>query len=257
MQVAAKMSQMILTDSEHSKTDLVEIYNLAPEKVSVIHLGYDRSTFNSLPVNPPVQASLLARLGIQGPYVLHHGMVQKRKNLAKLIQAYSILLNRHHDVGYQLVLAGPFGFGSEGLRRVADRMVMHGNVIFTGPLPGEDLAQLIKGASLCVIPSLYEGFCLPMVEAMACGVPTIAANSSCIPEVSGGVLRYFDPQSEEEMAATIETVLEDSDLQRDLAKNGVKRASEFSWARCARETLAALAALDGRSTVSCEGALGR
>lgn len=244
--VAARMSQRVLTDSEHSKKDLIEIYNLAPEKVSVVHLGYDQSTFNSAPGNSPAQASLLARLGIHGPYILHHGMVQKRKNLAKLIEAYAILLNRHRDLGYELVLAGPFGFGSEEIRRMADEGVTQGKVKFTGPLPAEELAQLIKRASLCVIPSLYEGFCLPLVEAMACGVPTIASNSSCIPEISGGVLRYFDPQSEEEMAATMEVVLEHSDLQRELVRNGLKRASEFNWRRCAQQTIAALTDFNGR-----------
>jgi glycosyltransferase involved in cell wall biosynthesis len=244
--VAARMSHRILTDSEHSKKDLVEIYNLSPEKVSVVHLGYDRATFNSSPVNPLSQSSRLERLGIQGPYVLHHGMVQKRKNLAKLIDAYAILLNRHIGLGYQLVLAGPYGFGSEEIRRMADDGVTRGKVIFTGPLPGDELAQLIKGASLCVIPSLYEGFCLPMVEAMACGVPTIASNSSCIPEISGGILRYFDPQSEEDMAATILAVLEHSDLQKQLVRDGLKRASQFSWRRCAEETLGALMDFNGQ-----------
>ena len=241
--VAARLSHRILTDSEHSKKDLVEIYNLAPEKISVVYLGYDRATFNSSPADPLSHTSLLARLGIQGPYILHHGMVQKRKNLAKLIEAYAILLSRYRHLGYHLVLAGPFGFGSDEIRRMARTL---GKVIFTGPLPGEELAQLIKGASLCVIPSLYEGFCLPMVEAMACGVPTIAANSSCIPEISGGVLRYFDPHSEEDMASTIVAVLEHSDLQRELVVNGLKRASQFSWRRCAQETIAALTDSNGR-----------
>jgi glycosyltransferase involved in cell wall biosynthesis len=243
--VAAKMSQRILTVSEHSKKDLVEIYDLAPEKVSVVHNGYDRATFNSSPVDPVSQASLLERLGIRGPYVLHHGMVQKRKNLAKLIEAYAIWLNRHQHLDYQLVLAGPFGFGSQEIRRLAAKEVRQGKVIFTGPLPGKELAQLIKGASLCVIPSLYEGFCLPMVEAIACGVPTIAANSSCMPEISGGMLRYFDPHSEEEMAAVMTEVLEDSDLQGELVRSGLKRASQFSWRRCAQETMAALTDCNG------------
>lgn len=241
--VAAKISQKILTDSEHSKNDLVELYNLAPEKVSVVHLGYDRATFNSSPGDPESQACLQERLAIHGPYILHHGMVQKRKNLAKLIDAYAILMNRYRSLGYQLVLAGPFGFGSEEIRRMAERSVMQGKVVFTGPIAAPMLAQLIKGASLCVIPSLYEGFCLPMVEAMACGVPTIAATSSCIPEISGGVLRYFDPYSEEDMADVIAAVLEHSDLRRELARNGLNRASQFSWRRCAQETIAALSSL--------------
>lgn len=238
--IAAKMSTKILTDSQHSKQDLVEIYHLPSEKISVVHLGYDATTFNSSPVDPRVQGSLLARLRIRAPYILHHGMVQKRKNLAKLIEAYRILLNRSRAREHQLVLAGPEGFGSEEIRRMADGLVAQGKVIFSGPLPSQELAQLIKGASLCVIPSLYEGFCLPMVEAMACGVPTIAANTSCIPEISGGLLRYFDSQSAEDMAATIDAVLEDADLQRELITNGLVRASQFSWQRCARETIMAL-----------------
>jgi glycosyltransferase involved in cell wall biosynthesis len=250
MRAAAKMSQKVLTDSEHSKKDLVEIYNLAPEKVSVVHLGYDREQFNSSPTNTTEQSGLWARLGIRGPYIMHHGMVQLRKNLGKLVEAYSILIERHRDLTFQLVLAGPFGFGSEQLFRAADGLIRQGKVIFTGPLADNELAQLIKGASLCVIPSLYEGFCLPMVEAMACGVPTVAANSSCIPEISGGVLRYFDPLSAEDLATTILNVLQHVDLQRELVENGLKQASQFSWQRCAQETLKVLTSMDVRGGVA-------
>jgi glycosyltransferase involved in cell wall biosynthesis len=238
--LAAKFSQKILTDSEHSKKDLVELYNLPPEKVSVIYLGYDRDIFNTSPVDSNRRASLWARHGIHGRYILHHGMVHLRKNLGRLIHAYDLLLDRHPSLGLQLVLAGPFGQGSEQIHKIANERATNNRVIFTGPLDDEDLAVLVKGASLCVIPSLYEGFCLPMVEAMACGVPTVAANGSCIPEVSGGVLRYFDPLSEEEMAATMEDVLEHPALQEELIAKGLKRASEFSWRRCAVETLKAL-----------------
>ena len=90
-------------------------------------------------------------------------------------------------------------------------------MILTGALSDPDLSLLVRGASLEVIPSLYEGFCLPMVEAMACGIPTIAANSSCLPEISGGVLRYFDPYSIEDIAACMEAVLLSRDLQAELA----------------------------------------
>jgi alpha-1,3-rhamnosyl/mannosyltransferase len=251
--VAAKMSQKILTDSEHSKKDLVEIYDVAPEKVSVVYLGYDRANFNSFPADPTAQGVLFKRLGIRGQYICHHGMVQKRKNLAKLIKAYEILLNRHRNLDHQLVLAGAFGFGSEEILRMAQGLVTQNKVIFTGPLPDLELALLIKGASLSVIPSLYEGFCLPMVEAMACGIPTVAANSSCIPEISGGVLRYFDPQSEEDIGSTIEKVLEHSDLRVELVRNGLKQASQFSWQRCARETIAVLTNLNGSRDLPASG----
>lgn len=240
MSRAARKSKKILTDSEHSRKDLVEIYNLAPEKVSVVHLGYDKKNFNATPADDTRQADLWRRLRIKRPYILHHGMVQLRKNVGALVDAYSRLLERHGDWDFQLVLAGPFGLGAEDILRMADGLVRNGKVIFTGPVAEAELPLLIKGASLCVIPSLYEGFCLPMVEAMACGTPTVVASSSCLPEISGGVLRYFDPLSVEDMAATMLDVLQHVELQRELSANGLRRANEFSWERCAQETLAVL-----------------
>jgi glycosyltransferase involved in cell wall biosynthesis len=237
---AARLAEKIITDSEHSKKDLIELYRLPPEKVNVVYLGFDRTTYNSVTPNVEEQSALLRKLGIQQPYILHHGMVQLRKNLPKLIGAYQILSERLPSFDAQLVLAGPFGLGSEGIIRLASEQPYRQRIMFTGPLVSKDLALLIKGASLCVIPSLYEGFCLPMVEAMACGTPTVVANSSCLPEVSGGLLRYFHPESEEDMAATMETALQDTDLRQQLVSHGLKRASEFSWRRCAQETLTTL-----------------
>jgi glycosyltransferase involved in cell wall biosynthesis len=238
--VAAKRAQKILTDSECSKKDLLEIYDLPSEKVSVVYLGYDRREFNSSLPDSQEQRSLLQRLDVRGPYIVHHGMVQLRKNLLKLIEAYKLLLNRFPTFEFQLVLAGNFGFGSEQIRQAAGPLVSANRLIFSGPLSDRELPLLVKGASLSVIPSLYEGFCLPMIESMASGVATIAANASCLPEVSGYVLRYFDPRSAEDMAATMELVLGDSDLQKRLIRDGLQRASQFSWQRCARETLAVL-----------------
>jgi alpha-1,3-rhamnosyl/mannosyltransferase len=110
----------------------------------------------------------------------------------------------------------------------------------TGSLSDHDLSLLLRGAALEAVPSLYEGFCLPMVEAMACGVPVIAANCSSLPEVSGGVLRYFDPGSVEEMAACMQDVLESANLRSEIAERGRARAQRFSWQQCAEETLAVL-----------------
>jgi glycosyltransferase involved in cell wall biosynthesis len=100
--------------------------------------------------------------------------------------------------------------------------------------------MLVKGASLAVIPSLYEGFSLPMVEAMACGVPTVASRTSCLPEISGNALAYFDPLSIEDMATCMSSVLLDAEFQKSLRQNGILRARQFSWERCAQETLQVL-----------------
>jgi glycosyltransferase involved in cell wall biosynthesis len=240
--ISAKWSQKIFTDSENSKRDLVETYDLQPEKVSVIYLGYNASIYKPSKHDSPTEGRLMDVHGVRRPYILHHGMVQQRKNLVRLIKAYRAYISKRKNYGIQLVLAGGFGWGSDEIRMEAQKKSGYSGIIFTGPLQDSELAGLIRGASLCVIPSLYEGFCLPLVEAMACGAPTIASNSSCIPEVSGQILRYFDPFSIEEIATRIEQALEDTSLREELRQRGLKRASEFSWKRCAQETLHALMA---------------
>src|SRR5882724_8348848 len=238
----AKLATKIITISSWSKRDLIEVYGLNPADVEVTYLGYDKQQYNEAPADDGASAALLGRFGIRRSFILHHGMVQLRKNVHRLIQAWDRIRKRHKDLDAQLVLAGPMGFGHEEILRIREASPNRDEIILTGALPDTELATLVKSAFLCVIPSLYEGFCLPMVEAMACGVPTVASNSSCMPEVSGGVLEYFDPLSVEQMAETMVRVLEDSDLRKSLREKGVQRAAEFSWQRCAQETLRVFAA---------------
>jgi glycosyltransferase involved in cell wall biosynthesis len=238
--MCAKLARKIITISEWSKKDLIEIYGLSPESVQVTYLGYDRKLYNNAPPDPGASAELLARWGIRKPFILHHGMVQLRKNVHRLIQAWDRLHRLSKEFEAQLVLAGPMGFGHEEILKVRGSSPNGDQVVLTSALCNSDLATLVKNASLCVIPSLYEGFCLPMVEAMACGVPTVASNSSCLPEVSGGILEYFDPLSVEEMAEVIRRALEDSELRHRLRDKGLARAAEFCWERCAKETFRAL-----------------
>jgi len=238
---SAKLASRVITISHWSKKDLVEIYGLDPESVEVIYLGYDNQLYNSRPPDREASAKLLGRWGIRAPFILVHGLVQLRKNVHRLIQAWDYLHSVSKMFDAQLVLAGGMGYGHEEVLRVREQSPNRDQIVLTGALPDAELAMLVKNASLCVIPSLYEGFCLPMVEAMACGVPTVTSNSSCIPEISGGVLEYFDPYSVEAMAEVVQRGLEDSDLRKRLRDRGLARASQFCWERCARETLDVLA----------------
>jgi glycosyltransferase involved in cell wall biosynthesis len=238
---AARFSRAIITVSECSKRDLVNVYKLPESKVSVIYSGHDKGVFNDTVPDPELQKGLLRRLGINRAYVFHHGVIQPRKNLIRLMQAYRLMLSRNRNLEVDLVLAGRLGWDYEEILSVAANGANHcGRVILAGTLEELDLAMLIKGAGLVVIPSLYEGFCLPMVEAMACGVPTIAANVSCLPEISGGVLKYFDPLSIEDMAVCMAQVLESEETRRGLAQRGKQRAANFCWRRCAEQTLEVL-----------------
>ncbi|HEY5029060.1 MAG TPA: glycosyltransferase family 1 protein [Candidatus Angelobacter sp.] len=236
----ARFSRTIITSSECSKRDIVALLGVPDRKVVVIHDGCDQILFNADPPDLTALAILHARLGIERPYVLHHGTIQPRKNLKRLIDAFRLMRSNDANLDCDLVLVGQLGWASDEIVNAAAKSCGRGKVILAGVLGDSDLALLIKGASLAVVPSLYEGFSLPMVEAMACGVPTVASATSCLPEISGNVLAYFDPLSIEDMAACLHTVLRDSDLSRRLRQKGIDRARVFTWERCARETLDAL-----------------
>lgn len=235
--INARLARRILTISSWSKRDLVDIFNLDPGRVTVTYIGYDKNLFNTDCSGTEAANRLLSRLGIRKPFIVHHGMVQLRKNLVRLIHAWERISQGAGALDAQLVLAGPPGLGHAQIRQAAEASPHPERIIFTGSLETADLAALVKSAGLSVIPSLYEGFCLPLVESMACGVPTVASRASCIPEVSGGILEYFDPASEEEMAETMRRALEDSGLRERLRRDGLARAAEFSWENCARQTL--------------------
>ena len=234
----ARFAKAIITDSQVSKRDLIETYGLPEHRVSVVYLGYDKTIFNDVPADPELQSNLRRRLGIGESYILHHGVIQPRKNLKRLIEAYRMLLEKNRNLQHDLVLAGSLGWRyAEVVAAAKSDAGTRGRVILTGPVPDADLALLLKGATLAVVPSLYEGFCLPMVEAMACGIPTAVANASCLPEISGGVLEYFDPLSVEDMADCMQRVLESGELRKALSRKGRERARAFDWKRCADQTL--------------------
>jgi len=239
----ARFSRAIITSSECSKKDIVALLGVPEGKVTVIHDGCDHAVFNAEPPDPAAVASLRVRLGIDKPYVLHHGTIQPRKNLKRLIDAFRLMLARNRSLELDLVLAGHAGWASEEIIEAA-RNSSGGRerVILAGVVPEADLALLIKGAELAVVPSLYEGFSLPMVESMACGTPTIVSQTSCLPEISGNVLAYFDPLSIDDMATCMQSALTDSQMRERLREKGIEQASKFTWERCARETLDVLIA---------------
>ncbi len=246
---AAKNSRAIITVSQHSKADLMNVYGLPDSRVHVVYNGCDHEAFNDMPAEPALLEATRKRLGVERPYVVHYGAIKPNKNLRRLVLAYRRLIERNPNLDLDLVLAGPADSAyQEVMNTVQQASGAHGRVILTGALAQQHLVTLIKGASLAVFPSLYEGFCMPMIESMACGTPTIAAASSCLPEISGGVLKYFDPSSEEEMSACLEAVLEDEGLRRELSRKGRDRARQFEWRRCAEQTLAILAQVAGAGT---------
>lgn len=238
---ACKYSKAVITVSECSKRDLVRTCRVPESKVFVVHNGYDDTCFNDAAPDRDRQEVLKRKYALTRPYLWHHGVIQPRKNLKRLIDAYRLMLARNLQFDFDLVLAGPLGWKYQEILAAANDSSGHrGRVVLAGALEGADLVCLLKGASLVVVPSLYEGFCLPMVEAMACGVPTVAADASCLPEVSGGALKYFDPRSVDDMASCMASVLDSEAIRTDLARRGAERSQAFSWRRSAEETVRVL-----------------
>jgi glycosyltransferase involved in cell wall biosynthesis len=236
-------ADLIFTDSQHSKTDIISFGSVPPGRVVVAYPGYDSELFNAVRKDGAEERNVLQRHGIRPPYLLHVGVIEPRKNLEGLVAAYRLLLNRQKRDCPQLVLCGQVRWGHEHLLRLVKESDLRKHVVLSGRVSDRELAIVYKACAGYVFPSFCEGFGLPLVEAMASGVPIACSNRSSLPEVAGDAAVYFNPESVEEMAAALEQLLTESELQKNLVERGLKRAKLFSWAECARKTVAALAEL--------------
>lgn len=232
----------LIADSASTAGDLERRYGLDPARVTVVHLGVDP---RFAPAPPTAIQAVRRSLGIDegAEYLLHVGTLQPRKNLIRLIEAFARLAPSHPDL--RLILAGGAGWGGEDLVGRARSLGVAGRVSFPGYVAERDLAALYSGATLVVVPSLHEGFGLPVLEAMACGAPVAASASSSLPEVTGDAAFTFDPTRVDSIAATLSRALLDPEERRRRASLGAERAAGFTWRRCAERTLAVLERVGG------------
>jgi glycosyltransferase involved in cell wall biosynthesis len=175
------------------------------------------------------------KYNITKPYILYIGNVQPRKNIQGLIKAYQ-QLRSSTDHNYQLVIAGAKAWLVEDVMKEIGENYRE-DIIFTGRFDDSELAPLLWGADLFVLPSFYEGFGLPILEAMACGVPTLVSNTPSLVEVGGEAALSFDPHSIDDIAKVLDNIISDPDLRIEMREKGLKRVAEFSWNRCAQETI--------------------
>ena len=220
----------VIAVSEWTKRDLVRRYGLPPEKITVTHEAPPPG-FHPL---PDAQRYPLPS-GVHEPFVLAVGNLEPRKNLMRLIQAFALMV-RHQGFSGSLVLVGKAGRRAGDAQRAVREAGLESRVVFTGFVSHEDLNLLYNRASLFVYPSLYEGFGLPPVEAMACGCPVVASNVTAMPEVLGDAALLVDPLSVPELAHAIAAVLERPELSGSLREKGRQRAAGYSWAATAART---------------------
>ncbi|HEU4691999.1 MAG TPA: glycosyltransferase family 1 protein [Vicinamibacterales bacterium] len=246
MWAAARRSDRILTVSEASKRDILSLFNVKPEKIVVVYNAIDEH-FSTTPSEEHV-ARIRERYQLDHKFVLYVGNIKPHKNLVRLIEAFSELRRTHDDL--KLLIIGDEISKLPALRRAVHRHKLHKHVRFLGYLKDDTLTVLYRLASVFVFPSLYEGFGLPPLEAMASGTPVVTSNVSSLPEVTGDAAVLVDPYDVDSIGNGIRRILDDPRLAEELRIKGLKRAREFSWERSVEKTLRVYreVAADGRAT---------
>jgi glycosyltransferase involved in cell wall biosynthesis len=241
---SVRRSDRLIAVSESTKRDILKWYpEVSEDRIRVIHHGFDASVFlnEKEGVSGGEPQHVLAKHSLEpGSYVLYVGAIQPRKNLLVLLEAFGKAKKKHAEM--KLVLAGEKAWLWEETLSAVEAHPFRRDIVLTGKVSFGDLATLYRGARMFVFPPLYEGFGIPVLEAMASGTPVICSGNSSLPEVGGDAALYFDASDAVRLASRIEAVWTDNELARSLIHKGLERTREFSWDKCAYETLEWIAA---------------
>ncbi len=234
MRAIKKRADLILTISEFSKKEIIELYKIKPEKIKVSYLSYDKETYN-LKVKEESVGESLAKFKIKKPYLLYLGRVEKKKNILNMAKAFALAKKNFPEL--QLVFAGLAGNGYEELLSILDEQNIKSDVILTGYISEKDAAILTANAKIFLFPTLYEGFGIPILQAMACGIPVLISDMDVHREIADGAAITVDPYSSKDIAKKISSVLNDSELRKNFIEKGLVRVQYFSWKKTAEDIL--------------------
>lgn len=241
MRLFARAADAIIAVSQHTRRDLIDLYGVAPEKIHVIYEGIDASF---RPSDAAEVAAVATRYSPDRPYLLMVGTLEPRKNHAVALQALAGL--KAAGLPHRLVIAGGHGWLFEPIRRRVDELGLAADVCFAGYVPAAELPVLYTGAACVLLPSLYEGFGFPVLEAMACAAPVVCSNVSSLPEVAGDAAMLVAPHDPAALANAVALVLTQPALAARLRESGLRQAARFRWERCAAETAALYQAVAAR-----------
>lgn len=231
LQRSCRDSDVILTISQNSKQEISDFMNVTPNKIEIAYPAVDRDIFKPEKNTDLVQM----KYKIPGEYLLYLGTLEPRKNITSLIKAFKIISEKNKDIF--LVIAGKKGWMYEEIFKLVDDLHLNGKVIFTGYVEDKDIPFLYSSAVAFIFPSLYEGFGMPPLEAMACGTPVIVSNTSSLPEVVGDAGIFVDPLNIENIAFEMDRLLNDNSLQQEYSKRGLQRSKIFSWEDSAKKVI--------------------
>ncbi len=231
----SRLARHIIADSLATKQDLVDFYGARPDRITVVYLGRDEALASI--TNPQIIAKTKTHYNIRGDYLLYLGTLHPRKNLDRLIEAFHMATDSLQNQELKLVIAGKRGWLYTEIFERVQRLGLQERVIFPGYIDDAAKPALLSGALAYVFPSLYEGFGLPVLEAMACGVPVLTSNCSSLPEVAGPAALLVDPHNIAEIAAGLIQLITNADLRHRLIEQGYQQIQKFSWQQAARQVL--------------------
>lgn len=233
---SVKQASHIITISEFSKRETVDIYNTPPEEITVAYPGYSQY---EVPNKKYEVEEIKKKFKIKDDYLLYLGTLQPKKNIEKLIEAFALLVTNYPTV--TLIIAGKKGWLYEKIFTLVNELKLENKVIFTGFVSEREKPYLIAGAKIFVLPSFYEGFGIPVLEAMSLGVPVVASKEGSLPEAGGKAATYCDPYSVESVNETIKKVFDLNEKQRnEIIEEGKRQTEKFSWKKCAQKVLVAI-----------------
>ena len=238
---ALRHAARIITVSEFTKQEILTFYAATPAaKIAVVHNGYDAALYHPVADQPEKVREVLNKYGLTPPYFLYVGRLEKKKNTAILVEALSLLRENYPLIKEKLVLIGDAGFGYDEVQYIIEEFNLNDDVHMTGWVEEADLPYIYAGASAFIFPSKHEGFGIPVLQALAVGLPAAVSNIPALKEVAKDAVLYFNQNDKQAVAAAMAKIISDQKLREELRLKGLARAREFSWEKCAAATLQVL-----------------
>jgi glycosyltransferase involved in cell wall biosynthesis len=234
--MSARLADVVCTVSEYSKKDMIRYYGIAPERIHVVPDGVDTQSFRPIHDRAMLSEWRVRRLGADQPFIVYVGKPTERRNLTALIQAFA-LLKKEQAIPHKLLLVGADLPGTSPFRRVISEAGLAGEVVVLGYVGHDEMPVIYNAADLFIYPSSYEGFGMPVLEAMACGAPVIALDNTAFPEFAGGVARLLENAEVPTLRDGMFAVLNDGAARARMAEEGPKRAAGYDWRLVTRRYL--------------------
>jgi len=228
-------ADLILADSQFTKNEIIDIFNVSPQKIKVVYLGVD-SLFREKGTVQKI-AEVKKKYNLPPHYLFYVGTLEPRKNIPTILKAYKIFKDRRPDLPHKLVLVGIKGWLYDQIFTDIQKLKIENDTLITGYVEQKDLPLIYQGGETLLYPSFYEGFGLPILEAQASSIPVICSKEASIPEVGGNAAVYVETKNSEEIAAKIEKIISDNAFRKEIITQGLEQSQKFSWEKTAKRTL--------------------